>query len=238
MAKKFDVEAMAKTIPMSFAKLHQSFIPAPDFFDRGAFRHQQDLVRRDGTVQIRQQRLDFIHVGGGGHDELQLVVAVVDPRADDVGLPTKLIVFLAPTGGEAFVRRGVAELGAERGEVARDALGQNGGRRLDGDVFAGGAEGLRKFADVFGDHRLAAGEHAVLSRVFGDLINDLPHGHLRAFGIPRGIHGVAPVAAEVATGGSDEHRRHTRQFALPLNGIKNFRDKHLDNGRHGFGWQR
>src|SRR5688500_4241225 len=65
-----------------------------------------------------------------------------------------------------------------------------------------------------------------------DLGHDLGNRPLFAFGIPRRVGRIAPVATQVAAARSHENRRYARQHALTLNGIKNFRDQHPLNKYH------
>ena len=55
---------------------------------------------------------------------------------------------------------------------------------------------------------------------------NLAHGHFRALRLPRGIHGIAPIAAEVATGRADENGGDAGKFPFALDRIKNLRDEH------------
>jgi hypothetical protein len=47
-----------------------------------------------------------------------------------------------------------------------------------------------------------------------------------AFGVPTGVGGVAPDAAEVAAAGADEDRGDAGKFSFALDGMKEFGDFH------------
>jgi hypothetical protein len=62
--------------------------------------------------------------------------------------------------------------------------------------------------------------------MFEDFGDDLFHGHLRAFRMPRGIHGVAPIAAQITAGRADKNGGDAGELAFALNRIKYFGDEH------------
>src|ERR1700704_4068318 len=76
------------------------------------------------------------------------------------------------------------------------------------------------------DHWFASGQHDILCRKLFDFSHDLIDAHFHTFRRPRRVLGIAPTTAEIATRGADKGGRNTREFTLPLDGIKNFGDKH------------
>ena len=108
-----------------------------------------------------------------GDHELELIRVSLDPLAQDRRLEPRRLVPLDPLRGNlARLRRGVAQLGAERSEIARDAARRDRARRLDGDVLARRAQRRRERRQLLRDHRLAAGEHHVRRRVPRDFRDD------------------------------------------------------------------
>jgi hypothetical protein len=80
-----------------------------------------------------------------------------------------------------------------------------------------------------GDHGLAPCEDTVAGREFFDCGEDFRDFHFGSFGIPGGVGGVAPTAAQVAARGSYEDRWCSRERSLTLDRVEDFRDQ------HGFG---
>src|SRR5690606_36124498 len=226
VAIQLDVQAVGVAVAASLADFPEPGGAGAHPVERGGLGHEQDLVRRDRAVEFGEQGLDFVEVGGGGDDELELIRVGVDPGADDVGWPAGGLVAFAPGGRQAVVGERVAQLGRERGEVAGDAAGRDGGGGLDGDVVAGGAQGGGKRGQLFGEHGFASGEHGVATGLGGGGGDELGDGLFGALGIPGGVGRVAPVAAEIAAGGADEERRHAGELALALDGIKGLGDEH------------
>jgi hypothetical protein len=70
-------------------------------------------------------------------------------------------------------------------------------------------------------HRLAAGEDGVIAIVAADLSYDLIDAHLRARRPPGCIGRIAPDAAKITSACANKYRRHAKQFAFALQGVKN-----------------
>ena len=177
-------------------------------------------------ADVAQKQLNFFQVAGGGDDKFQLEWVAGYPFPDDGRLPAELFVLLLPGSRQSLVGRGIAEFGAERSQVAGNALGRDGGGGFDGDVLASCAKCSRKFADALGNHRFATGEHAVGRGVRQYVGNDLIHRHFRAFWVPGGIHGIAPVAPEITARCANEDGRDAGEFPFALNRIKNLGNEH------------
>ena len=62
--------------------------------------------------------------------------------------------------------------------------------------------------------------------IFGNSAENFIDAPAFSLRLPRSIGRVTPQATEIATGGPDEHRRHTEQPAFALNGIEDFTDQH------------
>ena len=105
----------------------------------------------------------------------------------------------------------MGELGAEGGEMTGDAERRNRASGLDGDVVAALGEFVGEFVDSLGDHRFTTGEHDVADGCFVHEGEDFGEGHFRAGGVPRGVGGIAPRAAEVAARGANEKAGHADQ---------------------------
>ena len=101
-------------------------------------------------ANLALKQLDFVCVASGHDHKLELVRVTRNPLANYCGLPSQQFVLLLPNFGQAMVGGGIAELGAERREIAGNAIGRNGGSSFNRDMFAGGAERGGKFADALG----------------------------------------------------------------------------------------
>src|SRR5439155_24399006 len=87
---------------------------------------------------------------------------MVDPFTDDSGLPTELLLLMAPGLGQSGVGCRVAQLWAQGCEVASNAGGRNCCCRFNRDVFASLSKGAGQVPDSSCDHRFAAGHNAML----------------------------------------------------------------------------
>ena len=85
---------------------------------------------------------------------------------------------------------------------------------------------MRGTEPLFEHHRFAAGEDDVFGGVWEDLIEDLASGEIGAFGVPGGVGGVAPGAAEVAAGGADEDGGDAGKLSFALDGVEDLGDPH------------
>ncbi len=81
--------------------------------------------------------------------------------------------------------------------------------------------------DAFCDQRFAAGEDAVLGGMGFNLFQYFVQGHLFPLGFPRGVHRVAPIASQVATGSADKNGWDARKLSFTLNGVEYLRNEHL-----------
>jgi hypothetical protein len=74
--------------------------------------------------------------------------------------------------------------------------------------------------------RFAAGEDGVGAVKGEDFLGDVVEGEIRALGVPGGVGGIAPGAAEVAAGGAEEDGGYAGEFTFALDGVEYFSDAH------------
>src|ERR1044072_7705514 len=86
---------------------------------------------------------------------------------------------------------------------------------------------LARSSDRRRDQRLAAGQNGVARGIALGLHDDVIEAFLLPFRLPGRIRRVAPDAAQVASRGADEDRRHAGEAPFALDRVKNFGDVHL-----------
>ena len=72
----------------------------------------------------------------------------------------------------------------------------------------------------------------MLAVIASNLPKDLRQAHLLSLGIPGGIRGITPAAAQIAARSTHKDGGDTQQQALSLNRVEDLRDSH---GYKGFG---
>jgi hypothetical protein len=95
-------------------------------------------------------------------------------------------------------------------------------------VMAAGFQLGAELFDVGHDHRLTAGEDDVTNAEGRDTIDDFRNGDVFALGVPTGVGGVAPDAAQVAAAGADEDGGDAGKFAFALDREEEFGEFHGD----------
>lgn len=126
---------------------------------------------------------------------------------------------------------GIGEFGTDGGKITGDAIWREGAGCFDGDVVAVGSKCLGEGMNVFCHQGFTACEDDVAEcGAGGSLFDERFDGALLAVGVPRGVWGVAPAAAQVAAGGADEERWRAGEGALSLKGVECFSDVHPEAG--------
>lgn len=176
-----------------------------------ALRHEQDFVRGDFDLSGIEQGDDFFDIRLAGDDKLELIIAVIDPRANDIGLPARFFMARRPRPCLGFCGGGMRELRAERCEIAGDAQRRNGARGFEGDMFAKGSDFGGERGHVTRHHRFPAREHDMGCGIVMDFFQNLLNRHFLTAGVPRGIRSIAPNAAKIAARCANKNARHARQ---------------------------
>jgi hypothetical protein len=139
-AIKFNVKAVGVAVAASLAEVSEPSGASTHFFQGGRLGHKENFVAGNFAAESGEHMFEFVDVFGAGDDKFKLKRVVVDPSADDLGLPASGLVFFPPGGLSEWVGCGVEQLGGERGEVAGDPVGGDGGSGFDGDMTVGGAD--------------------------------------------------------------------------------------------------
>ena len=169
--------------------------------------------------QVRQVLTDFFGIQNRSYHKLELILTFGHQRLDDLGCIAYRIVFANPGLGGVPNRAGIAQLGADRPQIASYIAVDRAGR-LDRDVFATLLEFFAQFRKIVEDHRFAAGEHHMLDPKRFDLMHDFLDAVARAFGFPGCIAGVAVPAAQVAAARADEDARSPSEKTFTLDALK------------------
>ena len=168
---------------------------------------------------------------------MKLVGVGVDEALEDVGLEALALV-AGSQGG--VVGGGVGEFGGDGHEIAgKVAVEGSGG--LDGDLLAEGAAALGEGRHGVEEEGFAPGEDDMGHSEAVDLVEDALDGHNGAFGVPRGVGGVAPDATQVTPARADEGGGDARPDAFSLDGGEDLGDAEVAQGfimedRHSLEW--
>lgn len=226
-APEVDVEAGAEAVASGFAEFDEGEGAGAEGGFVEAFGHQEDFV--GGGVEFLGEGFDFGEVVFGLDDEFELVVVVLSELAEGGEVDAGVFVADGPLG-VPLPGGGVGEFGGDGHEVADDGGGDGAGG-FDGDVEAAGVEGVGEFRELGLDEGFAAGEDDVAEGgVGGGPIEEAVEGPVFTFGIPGGVGGIAPVAAEITAGGADEEGGDAGEEALALDGGEDFADFHGVSG--------
>lgn len=134
MAEEFYVQAGTEAEALSLADFDQPWGSGSESSAIDAFGHEKNSIRGD-FGKLQEQRFNFDQIVFGRDDEFQLKRIFSNPFGDDRRLEAGGFVFLSPSGVARGGRGGVGKLGAERGQVAGDAVRKNSASGFDGDVF-------------------------------------------------------------------------------------------------------
>lgn len=231
IAKKVDVETVAKSVAGFKAKIQNHPASGDERLRVHALRHEQDLPGRNRRQFPGHQSSHLFQVGFIANHKLQLVIVIHHPLPQYLGTESVTLMAGSPRITDRSGRgRRVRELRADRGQVADDIFRWEGSCGFDGDVVARFVQCHRQFPNLFGDERLAAGYHAMTAPHSFRPLKDFRDGKIFPLGLPGGVGSVAPRTAQVAARRPDEHRRNARQTALALNRVKNLGDQHGEEG--------
>lgn len=224
VAEELDVQAWTEAEASGKADRGNPRSAGGQFGGGHALRHEQDVLGRNGS-KVGKERVDFGEVLRTIHDELELIVLRLHQLANDVEAKAGAVMSLGAPPRVAMERGGVAQLGADAGEVA-DHVAVYGGGGLDGEMVAGVDETASQVLHALGDERFAAGEHDMRGGERADSSEDLGRRKLVAFRIPRGVGRVAPDAAKVAAAGADKGAGQAGELSLTLNAVEDLGDAH------------
>ena len=228
VAKEFNMKAVAVAVTVLLAEVDEGVVASADDAGFDSLGHEEDLGGGNGDVEFTGKFGQFVHVPGGGHDEFELEGVVCDPGIEDVEVEAGFVVAPGPGVAEFFrIGGGVGQFGTQGGEVAGDSFRSDGACSFDGNVLTVGLEQGQELGEFLSDHGFASGHHHVTGPELHDPGSDIFHGHLGSGRVPGCVFGVAPGAAEVASGGADEDRGHPGEFTFALDRVENLRDQHL-----------
>lgn len=231
------MEAVAKAIAVIAAKSGQPRAALVEFLGGAPLGHQQNAIL--GQVGQSRQFLDLGEIFGRGHDELEPRFARGGQFPQDVGSDAGAFRHSGVRefgrdvelidGGDKFISGGDGPIGLHFDDIGRITLSEEGDqfqptgllkKRLSaGENQAAAGEcrdALGDFArfqldgDVFLAVLLVAGKRVFFVRPWG------------TFEIP-GVIGIAPMAVEVAAGGSDENGGQAHGNTFTLQGEEKFR---------------
>lgn len=217
-----NVLAIADPQIMISAPSHQPAKLERQFFVGGASRHEQDSIVRPAFENAKVFQ-DLFGIEYGTDDELELVLASSHQRFHDGRGISPLLMISNPLRGCIADRRRVAQLGADRPQVA-NAISVDSSSGFDRDVFALSIQLRAQFGEFLKYHRLATGDHHVLDSPIADPIQDGTDCERLSLGVPGRIPGVAEPATQIASAGTDENTRRAGEDAFPLDAAENLGD--------------
>src|SRR5271170_1513662 len=119
-------------------------------------------------------------------------------------------MLLLPAATLPRVWNRVAQLRADAHQVTSQGH-MNGPGCLNRDMQPLLSQPTRQLANLWRNHRLAAGYYHMPGPELAHLLENLLNCQILAFRSPGGVRGIAPDAPEIAPGRPDKRRRHPDQ---------------------------
>lgn len=212
--------AIAVAIPLLVTPGFQPNLRGIHRFDRAPLGHHPDFLGR--TLQCRDDVDQFCVIRWTVHDKLQLVIgrAVHQPLHHVDWHPASLVK-LAPLWMLFRVGGAGGKLRTDRQQVTLDFT-IDGASRFDCQVQTSLTQQVAKLYRLFGQQRLATGQHNVRQSAVDDQLDDLVQLPGVALRIPRRVGRVAKPATEIAPACPNEEAVRARQFSLTLPTGKGF----------------